>query len=142
MRAEDRTTGSLPWRIYYTLVLFTGGSWMLVGLVTFFVATEAARVTNDLWLTVWTTPPNATDGGFYPNTPPPFGATLDDFFLWMFFIFGLCYCVVAIVRNRASAERGAQDRAGDGWGGEREAGLADDKAGRGLGRGERGSGAG
>jgi hypothetical protein len=103
---EELAQGAMPWRVYGVLLLFSGGVRTFAALTALFAATEAVRVSADLWLALWSSPapnpdaPSPTDPRFYPRDPPPFGATLTDFFLWIFFILGLGYCALAITRNR------------------------------------------
>ena len=58
---------------------------------------ETVRVCSDLWLSLWSTPADEAEG-WYPKDPPPFG-TLNDYFLWIYIIFGLGYCALTLVRN-------------------------------------------
>lgn len=78
-----------------------------------YVISETVRVCSDLWLSLWATPPEEADG-WYPKDPPPFGQDLNDYFLWIYVIFGLGYSLLTLVRNgtvAAASACGRRDRA-------------------------------
>jgi hypothetical protein len=54
-------------------------------------------VSSDLWLSVWTSPEG--DWSLYPNDPPPFGRDVNDFFLWIYIILSLGFCILTLVRT-------------------------------------------
>ena len=64
-----------------------------------FLVSEAVRVCSDLWLSIWTSPEG--EWAYYPNDPPPFG-DIDSFFLWMYIILGVGYCILTLVRTSTS----------------------------------------
>jgi len=78
-----------------------------------YVVSETVRVCSDLWLSLWATPPDEADG-WYPKDPPPFGKDLNDYFLWIYVIFGLGYSLLTLVRNStvAAASTGMISNAG------------------------------
>jgi len=63
-----------------------------------YIVTEGTRVANDLWLSVWSSD-NTTETLYYPKDPPPFGEDVQAFFLWMYIILGLAYCIIMLARN-------------------------------------------
>lgn len=55
MTAEERTTGSVGWKLYWEWFKFAGGVWFLGGVLFFLGATQATKVGTDVWLAGWTT---------------------------------------------------------------------------------------
>ena len=64
-----------------------------------YIIGEVVRVSSDLWLSLWTSGNDGEGNLYYPKDPPPFGASVEDFFLWIYIILGIGYCILTLVRN-------------------------------------------
>jgi len=97
VESEERETGSVSREIYWIYFLACGGIFFVSIVIGGYVISELARVSGDLWLSVWTTPLNETS--FAIKDPPPFGETRDDFFLYIYIILGVSYSAIIYGRN-------------------------------------------
>jgi len=103
IESEERETGVVNAGIYWAYIMACGGACMLFWLLFSYVFAELVRVGGDMWLSLWSTPAETRP---IPFDPPPFGADVELFFLYVYILLGLGYAVFSLWRNLLTAWAG------------------------------------